>query len=66
MPASSPSAVNSVEASATSNSISLTWPPPSANGSPILHYNVSVGEGVFVTDTNSFVVENLMADTQYK
>ncbi|CAG7731816.1 unnamed protein product [Allacma fusca] len=66
MPASSPNAVSSVEATASSDSISLCWVPPSSNGACILQYNVSIGEAIFVTTTNSYVVDNLMADTHYK
>ena len=66
MPASSPNAVTQVEGVATSSSISLTWATPITNGSPILHYNLMLGETVIIAPSNAYTLDNLMPDTQYK
>jgi len=66
MPATSPNAVTNVDSTPSSNEVSLKWAIPNSNGSPILHYNVMVGETVLVAPTNSFFVENLSPDTHYK
>ncbi|XP_035704090.1 fibronectin type-III domain-containing protein 3A isoform X3 [Folsomia candida] len=66
MPASSPNGVLGVEAVATCSSISLTWKIPLDNGSEITKYNVMMGETLLVSNSNSWVIDNLMPDTQHK
>jgi len=66
MPASSPSTVTGLEAEGDSNSIELRWRVPADNGSPILHYNVLVGDSLLVAHSNSYVLDNLMPDTHYR
>ncbi|CAL8127421.1 unnamed protein product [Orchesella dallaii] len=66
MPPSSPNAVGSVEALSTSNSVILNWKAPLCNGSPIIHYNVIVGETIHVVSAESFELDNLMPDSHFK
>jgi hypothetical protein len=66
MPASSPGAVVGLEAVGGANSISLDWKVPGDNGSPIMHYNVLVGDTTLVAHSNSHVLDNLMPDTHYR
>lgn len=66
MPASSPSAVTNVEGTSTSSSVSLSWDEPATNGSPVLHYNIMLGETIIVAESNTYVIENLMPDSHYK
>lgn len=66
MPPSSPGAVGTVETESTPNSIALNWKTPASNGSPITHYNVIVSETIHTVTTESFSMENLMPDTQFK
>jgi hypothetical protein len=66
MPASSPNAVTGVEGVPSSSSISLAWSTPLTNGSPILHYNLMLGETVITAPLNAYTLDNLMPDTQYK
>ena len=67
-PASSPAPVVSVRASATADSISLSWKEPHDNGSPIVAYNIDIGEKqpLVVPCVLEHVIENLLPETTYK
>ena len=67
-PPSSPGAVMSLRASATANSIHLTWKEPPCNGSRIVSYNIDLGEKHLITVDNilDHVIEDLMPETTYK
>ena len=68
-PPSAPAAVSALRASATADSIHLTWRAPVNNGSDVTAYNIDVGEahliGV-VGNVLEYVIENLVPETSYK
>jgi len=66
MAASSPNTVTQVEGIACSSSIALTWAVPPSNGSPILYFNLMVGETVLIAPSNSYTLDNLMPDSHHK
>jgi hypothetical protein len=67
-PPSSPGPVVSVRASSTATSIHLVWKEPLSNGSPILSYNVNVGDRLAVPVGNvlDYVIDELTPETMYK
>jgi len=68
--ASSPAAVSNLRCIAIdATSLSLSWSAPHSNGSPILYYNVEVGDrGTFCTNdpATSFDALDLTPNTQYR
>ncbi|KAK2143631.1 hypothetical protein LSH36_825g03009 [Paralvinella palmiformis] len=67
-PPSSPGPVMSVRASATATSIHLVWKEPLNNGSPILSYNINVGEKLVMSVDNilDYVIDDLVPETTYR
>ncbi|XP_023930352.1 fibronectin type-III domain-containing protein 3a-like isoform X1 [Lingula anatina] len=68
-PSSSPSAVVSIRATSTAETITLSWKEPCCNGSEILSYNIDLGEKqhmVTVENVLEHTVHNLMPETLYK
>jgi hypothetical protein len=66
-PCSSPGAVTSLKASTTATSIQLSWKEPSANGSPITHYNIDLGDRLItVQNVREHSIDELSPETAYK
>ncbi len=67
-PPSSPSAVVSLKATSTANSVSLTWKEPPNNGSDILCYNIDLGEKHLISVGNvlEYTIDDLLPETTYK
>ncbi len=67
-PPSSPGSVVSVRASATADSVHLTWKEPVTNGSPIVAYNLNVSDKhvIAVDKILDYVIEDLTPETTYK
>ena len=67
-PPSSPGAVMGLRASNTATSIHLTWKEPSANGSPIVSYNIDLGEKHLmpVENVTATEIKDLSPETTYR
>ncbi|ELT87402.1 hypothetical protein CAPTEDRAFT_151424 [Capitella teleta] len=68
-PSSSPGAVLSLKASTAATSIQLSWKEPSANGSPISHYNIDLGSDrplTCVQNIREHTIEDLTPETTYR
>ncbi|XP_015927182.1 fibronectin type-III domain-containing protein 3A [Parasteatoda tepidariorum] len=57
-----------IKISVAASSISLSWKEPNNHGSPILSYNVEVGDVLYTTegDKSEICIEGLVPETQYK
>ncbi|KRT80542.1 Fibronectin domain-containing protein [Oryctes borbonicus] len=67
-PPAPPSVVQIKKAESTPTSIHLSWHEPESNGSPIIHYNIEVGDLMFKTESadTAYTIESLSPDTNYK
>ena len=67
-PPSSPSGVVSLRASATAETIALTWKAPICNGSEVVSYNIDLGEKhqISVGNVLDYVIKDLLPETTYK
>ena len=67
-PPSCPAVVTSLRASATADSIHVTWKEPANHGSEIVSYNIDLGEAHLISTGNvlEYVIENLVPETNYK
>lgn len=66
MPPSSPSAVPLLRCSTTPTTIAVSWSEPASNGSPILHYNVDVGDRLLTSDQLQHELVDMQPETTYK
>ncbi|KAK7863661.1 hypothetical protein R5R35_006188 [Gryllus longicercus] len=68
-PPATPAVVTNVRYTATHTSLILMWNEPTANGSPILHYNIEIGGDRIESSAGpdlQHAVESLQPDTTYK
>ncbi|CAG9863441.1 unnamed protein product [Phyllotreta striolata] len=67
-PPAPPSAVAVLKSESTPTSIALYWNAPSENGSPIINYNIEIGDRTITTQgpVNEYLIEGLQPETSYK
>lgn len=67
-PPSSPSAVVSIRANPSANSVQLIWKQPHDNGSEIIAYNIDIGDKqlIYVMAVTEYTIEELSPETSYK
>lgn len=65
-PPSAPAVIGCLRYEATSNSLSLSWTEPLANGSDITHYNIDIGDKIVKATTTEHILSSLRPETTYR
>lgn len=63
-----PVSLSNVKSIVGASTIALSWKEPLNHGSPILHYNVEIGDAVHMTDGDNpeICIEGLFPETTYR